>query len=318
MAEIAVTAQLPGRALEWLGAKHEIRVHTGPVMLHAQDVAQWAAGANALISLPANPVTAEVMDRCPELRVIGNCAVGFDNIECAEAERRGIWVTNTPGVLTEATADLTWGLILAVSRRIVEADAYLRAGKFTGWDLGLMTGSGLQGRTLGIVGFGRIGQAVARRATAFGMRVMTTRRSSDSDDAGKAIVTDFDELLASSDIVSLHCPSSDATKGLFDRTTLRRMRKGAILINTARGALIDEEALVEVLEEGHLGGVGLDVFADEPAVHPGLLGRIDAVLLPHIGSATREARAQMAELAARNVLAVLEGDDPPSVVVRGD
>ncbi len=317
MADIAVTAQLPGRALDLLRAHHEVRVHTGPTMLEAEVVARWAAGTHALITLLANPVGAEVMDRCPALRVIGNCAAGFDNVDCVEAERRGIWVTNTPDVLTEATADLTWALILAVTRRIVEADGFLRAGRFKGWELDLMTGSGLQGRTLGIIGFGRIGRAVARRAPAFGMRVMATPTSKPTEGFEDIIFGDVEALVASSDVLSLHCPLNDKTRGLLGEARLRRMHRGAFLINTARGPVIDEEALVRVLEDGHLGGVGLDVFAQEPTIHPGLLGRSDAVLMPHIGSATREARSEMAELAAQNVMAVLAGDEPPSIVVRG-
>ncbi|MEN8165276.1 MAG: D-glycerate dehydrogenase [Acidobacteriota bacterium] len=317
MANIAVTAQLPGRALDLLRARHEVRVHTGPTMLRAEEVAEWAAGSHALITLLANPAGAEVMDRCPALRVIGNCAAGFDNVDCVEAERRGIWVTNTPDVLTEATADLTWALILAVTRRVVEADAFLRAGLFKGWELDLMTGSGLQGRTLGILGFGRIGRAVARRATAFGMRVMATATSKPIQGFGDLVFADVEALVASSDVLSLHCPLNHETRGLMDEARLRRMRRGAFLINTARGPVVDEAALVRVLEDGHLGGVGLDVFAQEPVVHPGLMGREDTVLLPHIGSATREARSEMAELAAQNVLAVLAGDEPPSIVVRG-
>ena len=317
MTEIAVTAVLPGRALEMLRNEHHVRIQTGPTMLKPEVVAHWAAGAEALVTLLANPVGAEVMDRCPALRIIANCAAGFDNIDCVEAERRGIWVTNTPDVLTEATADLTWALILAVTRKLVEADAFLRAGRFRGWELDLMTGAGLQGRTLGIIGFGRIGRAVARRAPAFGMRVMATPTSKPINGFEDVTFADIETLVASSDVLSLHCPLSDETRGLLDETRLRQMRRGAFLINTARGPVIDEAALVKVLEDGHLGGVGLDVFAQEPVVHPGLLGRQNAVLLPHIGSATREARSEMAELAARNVLAVLAGDEPPSIVVRG-
>lgn len=317
MYEIAVTAQLPGRALEMLRERFNVRVHSGPTMLEAEDVAGWAEGADALITLTANPVTSLVMDQCSGLRVIANCAVGFDNIDCAEARRQGIWVTNTPDVLTEATADLTWALILGVTRRIVEADTFLRAGSFKGWQLDLMTGAGLQGRTLGIIGFGRIGRAVARRAPAFGMRVMATPSSWPTEAFEDVIFADVETLVSSSDVLSIHCPLNDHTRGMLDEGRLRRMRRGAFLINTARGPVIDEAALVQVLEDGHLGGVGLDVFAQEPEVHAGLLGRKDAVLLPHIGSATREARSEMAELAARNVIAVLAGEEPPSPVVRG-
>lgn len=315
--QIAVTAQLPGRALDLLRARHEVQVHTGPTMLEAEDVARWAAGADALITLLANPVGVEVMDRCPGLRVVGNCAAGFDNIDCTEAARRGIWVTNTPDVLTEATADLAWALILAVTRRVVEADSFLRSGQFRGWELDLMTGSGLQGRTLGIIGFGRIGRAVARRAPAFGMRVVATPTSKAVEGFDEVLFADVETVVESSDVLSLHCPLNDDTRGLLDDIRLRRMRRGAFLINTGRGPVIDEAALVRALEDGHLGGVGLDVFEQEPAVHSGLFACKNAVLLPHIGSATREARSEMAELAARNVLAVLDGDEPPSIVVRG-
>lgn len=315
--KIAVTAQLPGRALEMLAERHEVRLHTGSAMLEAENVAGWAAGADALVTLLANPVDARVMDECPKLRVIGNCAAGFDNIDCREAARRGIWVTNTPDVLTEATADLAWALMLAVTRRVVEADAFLRSGRFKGWGLDLMTGPGLQGRTLGIIGFGRIGQAVARRAPAFGMNVIATPTSKPYEGFDEVTVADVETVVESSDILSLHCPLTEETRGLLDDVRLRRMRAGAILINTGRGPVIDEAALVRALNDGHLGGVGLDVFEQEPAVHPGLFACRNAVLLPHIGSATREARSEMAELAARNVLAVLDGDEPPSIVVRG-
>lgn len=315
--QIAVTAQLPGRALDLLRARHEVRVHTGPTMLEAEDIAQWAVGADALITLLANPVGARVMDRCPGLRVVGNCAAGFDNIDCEEAARRGIWVTNTPDVLTEATADLAWALILAVTRRVVEADSFLRSGQFKGWELDLMAGSGLQGRTLGIIGFGRIGRAVARRAPAFGMHVMATPTSKAVIGFDEVVFADVETVVESADVLSLHCPLNDDTRGLLDDIRLRRMRRGAFLINTGRGPVVDEAALVRALEDGHLGGAGLDVFEQEPAVHSGLLTCENAVLLPHIGSATREARSEMAELAARNVLAVLDGDDPPSIVVRG-
>ena len=317
MLKIAVTAPLPGPALDNLRACHEVRVHSGATMLEAEEVAEWAADADALVTLLANPVTSSVMERCPSLRVIANCAAGFDNIDCAEAQRRGIWVTNTPDVLTETTADLTWALILTVTRRVIEADAFLRAGDFKGWELDLMVGAGLQGRTLGIIGFGRIGRAVAKRAPAFGMRVMATPSSQSTEGFEHVTFGDVETLVASCDVLSLHCPLNDRTRGLLGEERLRRMRRGAFLINTARGPVLDEAALVRALEDGHLGGVGLDVFAQEPEVHPGLLCRKDAVLLPHIGSATREARSEMAELAARNVLAVLAGEVPPSVVIQG-
>ncbi len=286
-------------------------------MLSESEVADFAAGADGLIPLLANPVGTEVMDRCPRLRVIANCAVGYDNVDCDEASRRGIWVTNTPDVLTEATADLTWALILAVTRRIVEADAFTRSGRFEGWGLDLMTGMGLEGKTLGIIGFGRIGRAVARRAGVFGMRIVATPSSQGRPDADDVVFADVDTVVASSNILSLHCPLTTQTRGLLDERRLRMMPAGAYLINTARGPIIDEDALVRLLAEGRLAGAGLDVHAREPEIHPGLIDRSDVVLLPHIGSATREARAAMAEAAVRNALAVLAGEEPPSPIVRG-
>jgi glyoxylate reductase len=310
---IAVTSRLPGRAEDMLSERFEMRVHDGASLVDETELARFFGAADAAVTLLANPVTASVLAACPELKVVANVAVGYDNIDLDAAAERGVWVSNTPDVLTEATADLTWALILAVTRRVVEADAFLRAGRYQGWALDLLLGSSLQGRTLGIVGFGRIGRAVARRAEGFGMCVVC----SDNVPPDGADVLPLDDLIASSDVVSLHCPHNARTHHLIDRRRLGLFRSNAVLINTARGPLVDEEALVNALEEGRLGGAGLDVFENEPAVHSGLLDRTDVVLLPHIGSATVQTRAAMAELAAENVLAVLEGREPPTAVVKG-
>jgi glyoxylate reductase len=261
-------------------------------------------------------VTDAVLAACPDLKVVGNCAVGFDNIDLDAARARGVWVTNTPDVLTEATADLTWALILAVTRRLGEAERFLREGRYGGWSLDLLLGSGIQGRQLGIIGYGRIGRAVARRAAGFGMPVAFSDIREHVDPEPPAIRLPVDELLATSHVVSIHTPLDDGTHHLLDERRLRRMPRGAFLINTARGPLVDEAALARVLAAGHLGGAGLDVFEREPAVHPGLLERDNVVLVPHIGSATVETRAAMAELAAANIIAVLDGDEPPTPVVR--
>lgn len=315
-AQIAVTSELPGRAVAWLEEKHRVRVHDGEPITDEDDLVAFIGDAGAVLTLLQNPVTERVMAACSNLRVVANCAVGFDNIDCAAARRHGLWVTNTPDVLTEATADLTWALILAVTRRLGEAERFVRGGHFHGWALDMLLGSAVQGRQLGIVGYGRIGRAVARRAAAFGMPVAYNNPSMLAEPDPPARWMELDELLATSHVVSLHAPFNQDTRHLLDEDRLRLMPKGAFVVNTARGPLIDEAALVRVLADGHLGGAGLDVFESEPAIHPGLLEREDVVLLPHIGSATVETRSAMAELAAANILAVLAGNDPPSPIVR--
>ena len=313
---VAVTAKLPGRALEMLEARHLIRLNRGRQLTDEDELAAFLGDADAALTLLANPITDRVLAACPRLRVVANCAVGFDNVDLDAARRRGVWVTNTPDVLTQATADLTWALILAVTRRLGEAERTLRAGRFRGWSLDFMLGSGIQGRQLGIVGYGRIGRAVARRAAGFGMTLAYSDREPLADPDPPAAFLPLEELLAGSHVVSLHAPLSDATHHLLDERRLRLMPRGSFLVNTARGPLVDEAALLRVLADGHLGGAGLDVFEAEPSVHPGLLELDNVVLLPHIGSATVETRAAMAELAAQNVLAVLAGDEPPTPVVR--
>jgi len=272
-------------------------------------ILEAAPRADALITLLSDRVDRELLESCPRLRIVSNYAVGYDNIDLKCATERAIWVTITPDVLTEATADLTFALLLGVARRLREAERMLRAGEFAGWAPSLLLGKELSGGVLGLVGFGRIGQAVARRARGFGMDVLYTSRSEVRGDHG-AIRVELDELLERSDAVSLHCPLMPETHHLIGRDELRRMRPDAILINTARGPVVDEAALVEALESGIIRGAGLDVFEQEPAVHPGLLARDDVMLLPHIGSATETARRRMAELAVDNVLEALRGERP--------
>lgn len=314
---VAVTSILPGRAMSWLEAECDVRVAAGDGPTDAGRLIELIGDRDGVVTLLANPVDASVLAACPRLKVVANCAVGYDNVDLEAARSRGVWVTNTPDVLTEATADLTFALILAVTRRVVEADRFLRAGRWTGWRLDLLLGSGLQGARLGIIGFGRIGRAVAHRAPAFGMQVVVADPTWQPEAGLDVEATDLDSLLATCDIVTLHCPLTPATHHLLDETRLRTMIPGAVLINTARGPLVDESALARVLEEGRLAGAGLDVFENEPDVHSSLIGREDVVLLPHIGSATRETRAAMAELAAQNLLAVLAGRTPPTAVVHG-
>jgi len=262
------------------------------------------ADADAYIALPSQLVDEELLSRALRLRIVANHAVGIDNIDLDACRARRLPVTNTPGVLTEATADLAFGLILDACRRITEGDRDVRAGRFRGWGPRVHLGVRVHGATLGIVGYGRIGRAVAERARGFAMRVLHT-----SSQEG-----DLDALLAESDVVTLHAPLTDATRGLLSRERMRKMKRGAVLINTARGPLVDEVALAELLVEGHLGGAGLDVYVGEPNIHPALLGAPRLVLAPHIGSADTQARKAMGDLACASVIAALTGKEIPNRV----
>ncbi len=272
----------------------------------------------AIVPLLSRWVGGTQLKHLPRLRIIANCAVGYDNVDVVAAEMRKVIVTNTPDVLTDATADLTWALILTCARRLVEGIDLVRSGRWTGWHPEQLLGVQLRGRTLGLFGAGRIGQAVGRRAVPFGLRIVYTARTPKPDferDTGAARV-EWTRLLAEGDILSLHAPSTPETKGIVNSDTLRRMKPGAILVNTARGDLIREEALAIALEEGRLGAAGLDVYADEPTIHPRLRAAPRVVLLPHIGSATHDTRRKMAAIALANVQAVLQGKPPLTPVFR--
>lgn len=272
----------------------------------------------AIVPLLSRWVGGTELKRLPKLKVVANCAVGHDNVDVVAAEMRGVKVTNTPDVLTDATADLTWALILACARRVVEGNDVVNSGQWTGWHPTLLLGIELRGRTLGLFGAGRIGQAVGRRGVAFGMRIIYAARNArpEFERDTPAERSERSRLLRESDVLSLHVPSLPETKGMIDSDALRQMKPTAILINTARGDLIREEALAAALEEGRLGAAGLDVYSDEPAIHPRLLAAPRTVLLPHIGSATHETRRQMAAIALANVRAVLNGDAPLTPVFR--
>ena len=310
--KIFVTRSLPGKALDRLReAGYQVEVHEG-LFLPREDLLKRVEGAIGLIPTVEDRIDAEVMDRAPELKVIACYSVGVDHVDLEAAKARGIRVTHTPGVLTETTADLTLALLLAVARRVVEGVDYARRGLWRAWHPELLLGMDLQGATLGIVGMGRSGQAVAKRAEAFGMKVGYTSR------APKPLPyphLSLEELLATSDIVSLHTPLTPETHRLMNRERLFAMRPGSILINTARGGLVDTEALVEALR-GHLFGAGLDVTDPEPLPpgHP-LYTLPNAVITPHIGSAGRRTRERMAEMAVENLLFALEGREPPNPVV---
>jgi glyoxylate reductase len=271
----------------------------------------------AIVPLLSRWVGGTELKHLPELKVIANCAVGHDNVDVVAAEMRGVKVTNTPDVLTDATADLAWALILACARRVVEGTELVKGGAWTGWHPELLLGIELRGRTLGLFGAGRIGQAVGRRAVPFGMRVIYTARNprAEFERETGAVRVELSRLIRDSDVLSLHVPSVPATKGVINTETLAQMKPTAILINTARGDLIREEALAIALEEGRIGAAGLDVYLEEPAIHARLLAAPRTVLLPHIGSATLETRRQMAAVAVANVQAVLNGDAPLTPLV---
>ena len=312
MHRIVVTRAIPRPALDLLDGAADLLVSPHDRPLTVAELREAVAGAHAVITLLHDRVDEAFLDAAgPELRCVANVAVGYDNVDVEAATRRGVVVTNTPGVLTEATADLAMGLILAATRRLGEGERLLRAGTPWSWHMSFLLGTSLQGKTLGIVGLGGIGRATARRARAFGMDIVYNgrRRADPETEAalGGAVHLPLSELLAAADVVSLHCPLSDATRHLIDRDRLRQMRRGAYLVNTARGPIVDEGALVGALADGTIAGAALDVFEHEPEVHPGLLALENVVLVPHVGSATIETRTAMAELAVRNALAVATG-----------
>ncbi len=316
---VLLTRRVPSSVVARLEERCTVDIYEGQDAIPAAELKARLAGKQALMCLLTDRVDGAVLDAGPGLRIVANIAVGFDNIDIAAARARGVIVTNTPDVLTEATADLTWGLILAVTRRIAEGERLLRRGEWAGWALDFMLGSDLRGKQLGVIGLGRIGRAVAARAGAFGMRVAftTLEPGADGGDAagpGWARLS-LDELLTSSDVVSLHVPLTPATRHLVDRRVILRMKRGAYLVNTSRGPVVDEAALAWALREGLIAGAALDVYEQEPLVHPDLLGLENVVLAPHLGSATVETRTAMADLAARNVLAVLSGAPPLTPVV---
>jgi glyoxylate reductase len=268
-----------------------------------------------MLTLVRDRVDAELLEALPELRAIANYGVGYDNIDIVEATRRGIVVTNTPDVLTAATADLAFALLLACTRRLGEGERLVRSGGFGGWDPQMLLGLELEGATLGLLGVGRIGLAVARRATGFGMKLLHVSRheSAEATALGSRRV-ELNELLDASDVVSIHVSLNDDTRHIIDASALRRMKPTAYLVNTARGPIVDEVALAQALREGWIAGAGLDVYEREPQVEPALLELDNVVLLPHLGSATTRARSEMARVAATNLVAALSGHRPPNPV----
>ena len=319
---VLVTRRLPVAALARLESVCAVDLHAGDAGLSPAALRERVKGKHGLVCLVTDTIDRQVIEAAGDLCIIANVAVGYDNIDVAAARARGIVVTNTPDVLTGAVAEFTWGLILAITRRIAEGDRLVRAGRWTGWALDFMLGMELRGKRLGVVGPGRIGRAVAERAAAFGMDVVAAgsgaspeRSPRRADDPRGMRRVSLDELLVTSDVVSLHLPLSGSTRHLIDRRALTRMKRTAFLINAARGPVVDEAALVWALRERLIAGAALDVYEREPEVERELLALEQVVLAPHLGSATRETRTAMAELAAANVAAVLAGQPPLTPIV---
>jgi glyoxylate reductase len=314
--KVFVSRPLPPAAIEYIAARCEITVHGTDAPLEPARLAEACRDAEGLAACGVR-VTEEVLAAAPRLRVVANVGVGYDNIDVAACTRRGIRATNTPDVLTDATADFAFALLMAVARRVVEADRYVREGRWQRWQWGLLWGADVHGKTLGIWGFGRIGQAMARRGRGFDMRVLYHSRHRAPEGLEREIgaqYVDRERLLRESDFLSLHVPLTTEARGMLRAPELALMKPSAFLINTARGKVVEEEALVKALKGGKIAGAGLDVFEGEPRVHAELLALPNVVLAPHIGSATGETRLKMALLAAENLLAALDGKRPPNLV----
>ena len=310
---ILISNSLPVQAREGIPCEVEVDYNDTEEPLPKSELIRRLQGKQGLICHIISTVDDEVLGACPGLKVVANVAVGFNNIDVGAARRRGVVVTNTPDVLTETTADFAWTLLMASARRVVEGDRYARSGQWKSWKWELLWGADVHGKTLGVVGFGRIGRAVARRALGFGMRVLyhdTVRVSDGLERELNASAVDLETLLRESDFVSLHTVLTSETRHLVNERTLRLMKKTAILVNASRGPVVDEAALVRALTEGWIRGAGLDVFEEEPTIHPGLLTLSNVTLAPHIASASHDTRIAMASLAVRNCLAVLDGNPP--------
>ena len=294
----------------------EVQYWTKPGRPPREEVLQQVKEKEGLICLLTEKVDEDLLREAPNLRIAANVAVGFDNIDVAACTKRSVAATNTPGVLDETTADFAWTLLMALARRLSEAEALARSGNWKNWDLDQLVGTDVWGKTLGIVGFGRIGRAVARRASGFQMKVIYTDEVRPAEEVEKELKVEFrgmNALLAESDFISVHVPLLPETRGLFDLPKFHRMKPTAFLINTSRGPVVDEAALVAALESGKIAGAGLDVYENEPFIHPGLK-RANVVLAPHIASASLETRTKMACIAAENVVALFTGQRPPNVL----
>jgi glyoxylate reductase len=316
--KIVVTRRIPEPAVELLREAGDVWVSPDDRPLETNELHDAVKGADIAVTLLHDKVDDAFLDAAgDQLRAVCNVAVGFDNIDVPAATKRGVLITNTPGVLTEATADLAMTLILAVTRRIGEGERLLRNREEWSWHMFMLLGMGLQEKTLGVLGMGAIGQSVARRAKAFGMDIVYSDAKPASEEVERELGArrvELDELLRTADVVTVHAPLMDETRHLINAETLGLMKETAYIVNSARGPIVDEAALVDALKAGKIAGAGLDVFENEPDVHPGLLELDNVVIIPHLGSATIETRTAMGVLAAKNAVAVLKGEQPPTPV----
>ncbi len=303
---VLLTRRIPSSAFEKLEARCDVDINDQG-SLSPDELKRRLADKDGLICVVTDKITPDALEAGAKLKVVANIAVGYDNIDVPAARSRGIVVTNTPDVLTEAVAELTWGLIFSITRRIVEGDRLVRRGAWKGWALDFMLGTELGGKQLGILGRGRIGRAVAAKAPAFGMQAVFAARGPGKPGSGEM---SLDELLVTSDVISIHTPMTAANRHLIDRKAFARMKRSAFLVNTARGPIVDEEGLAWALKERLIAGAALDVYEREPEVTASLMALENVVLAPHLGSATRETRTAMADMAVRNAVAVLEGNPP--------
>lgn len=319
MFNVFVTRKLPGNGLDKLRSLCNVAVYPEDRNITKEELLEVVGSQDAMITMLSDPIDEDVIQAGHKLKAIANYAVGFNNINVNAASARKIAVVNTPDVLTNASADFAWALLMATARRVIEGDQMTRTGQFVGWAPELLLGVEVYGKTLGIIGAGRIGQGVAERATGFGMRTLYHNRNrlpKEVEEQSRMEFVDLETLLRESDFVSLHCPLTPETKYLIDAPELKQMKPSAVLINTARGPVVNEVALIEALKEGVIYGAGLDVFEDEPALKPGLVDLPNVVLAPHIASAGLETRSKMVDLVVNDIMAVLEGRRPQNLVNR--
>jgi glyoxylate reductase len=316
--KVLVTRDLPGKALDDLGERFEIDLPSANEPIGREKLLEHIVDKTGILCLLSDRIDEELMDKALQLKVISVCAAGYNNVNVAKANEKGIMVTNTPGVLAETTADLTWALLLAAARRIPEGDLFMRAAKFSGWSPTLLLGQDVHHKTIGIVGMGEIGSAVARRAKGFGMRILYHNRQAAemAEELGAELVS-LDMLLEQSDFVSIHVPLNSSTHHLIGKREIGRLKPSAILVNASRGEVIDEDALVAALREKRIAAAALDVFENEPKMAEGLAELENVVLTPHIGSASIETREKMAQMAVKNMIDALEGRRPLHLVNPG-
>lgn len=316
MKKIFVTARLPGESVNRLSKKYNVEVFPSRKSPSEKELMDSARDCSALVTMVTDKIDEKIMEQSEKLEIIANCGVGFENIDIEYATGKGVYVTNTPGVLTEATADLAWTLLMSVARRVLEGDQIVRNGEFINWEPTLLLGRNIYGKTLGIYGMGRIGTAVARRASGFGMNVLyhNRNRNTQGERETNSTYVDFETLLSESDFIVITAPLNEQTYGRFGAREFGKMKQTAIIVNVGRGKIIRESELASALSEQVVWGAGLDVFENEPDVSPGLTDLKNVILLPHLGSASYETRCEMAEMAIRNVEYALSGEKPPNLV----